>query len=100
MKTLIIPIIFILLSFQISALGENTSFESEEHNLTLIKLTDGLNHPWSLAILPNDEGFLITERPGVLYHFQNNKLNKIEGLPPIAAIGQGGLLDIILDGGY
>ncbi len=60
-------------------------------------LSDKLNHPWSLAFLP-DSRMLITERPGHLRLMADGKLHPkpIDGLPVIAEKGQGGLLDVVL----
>lgn len=60
-------------------------------------VTSGLEHPWSIAFLPEGE-VLITERPGRLRRVINGQLDDrpIVGLPTIAAGGQGGLLDIAL----
>lgn len=67
----------------------------------VVTLTQGLEHPWSMAFLP-DRRILITERPGRLRIFQNGSLHPepISGLPKIAAKGQGGLLDVILHPEY
>jgi glucose/arabinose dehydrogenase len=60
-------------------------------------ITDGLDHPWSMAFLP-DGRILVTERPGRLRIINDGKLEPepVSGLPPIAAHGQGGLLDVVL----
>ena len=60
-------------------------------------VADGLSHPWAIAWLP-DGSALITERPGRLRWLRNGQLDPqpITGLPPVAAFGQGGLLDIAL----
>ena len=64
-------------------------------------VASGLQNPWSLAFLP-DGRFLVTERPGRLRVVEaSGRLNKpIEGLPSIAAGGQGGLLDVLLDADF
>ena len=58
----------------------------------------GLVNPWSLAFLP-DGRMLVTERPGRLrFVAADGKLSDpIGGLPPIAAGGQCGLLDVLPD---
>jgi glucose/arabinose dehydrogenase len=58
----------------------------------------GLDHPWSLAFLP-DGRMLITERPGRLRLVapDGTVSPPIPGVPAVAAAGQGGLLDIVLD---
>ena len=57
-----------------------------------------LQHPWALAFLP-DGRFLVTERPGRMRVIEaNGKVGTpLQGLPAIAASGQGGLLDVIPD---
>ena len=61
-------------------------------------VASGLQNPWAIAFLP-DGRFLVTERPGRLRVVDPaGKLGKaIEGLPEVAAGGQGGLLDVVLD---
>lgn len=55
---------------------------------------EGLVHPWGLAILP-DGGYLVTERIGRLSHISaEGEATLIDGLPEIAVVGQGGLLDV------
>jgi glucose/arabinose dehydrogenase len=60
-------------------------------------IADGLDRPWSFAFLP--EGvILVTEKAGALRSIgRDRKLSQpISGLPAVAAVGQGGLLDIAL----
>jgi len=73
------------------------TYRSEEHAFRVVKLVEGLEHPWSLAFLP-DGRMLVTERPGRLRLIANGKLDPepIEGLPAIVEQGQGGLFDIVL----
>lgn len=70
---------------------------TEEHRLRVVTLVSGLEHPWSLAFLP-DGRILVTERPGRLRIVKEGSLEPqaISGLPPIVAKGQGGLLDVAL----
>ena len=61
----------------------------------------GLESPWGLAFLPNHH-FLVTERPGRLRVISSDGQRgaPISGLPAIAAGGQGGLLDVLLDADF
>ncbi|MGR4864813.1 PQQ-dependent sugar dehydrogenase [Caulobacter sp. LARHSG274] len=61
----------------------------------------GLDHPWSLAFLP-DGAKLVTERAGRLRVLgADGKLSPaVAGLPAVFAEGQGGLLDVALDPDY
>lgn len=72
-------------------------FESQLHDFRVITVVDGLDHPWALAFLP-DGDILVTERSGRLRLVRDGKLdpNPIEGVPRVAARGQGGLLDVVL----
>ena len=74
--------------------------QSEVQKFVVDTVVSGLNVPWGLAFLPNGD-MLITERSGSLHIFSKGKLSPpVEGLPPIMAIGQGGLLDICLHPDY
>ena len=66
--------------------------------VTPADVATGLEHPWSVAFLP-DGRFLVTERPGRMRVIEadGSKGAALEGLPEVAARGQGGLLDVILD---
>jgi glucose/arabinose dehydrogenase len=61
----------------------------------------GLENPWSMAVLP-DGRFLVTERPGRLrvVGADGQLGTPVTGLPAIAAGGQGGLLDVVLDSDF
>jgi glucose/arabinose dehydrogenase len=61
-------------------------------------VTDGLDHPWGLAFLP-DGRMLVTERPGRLRFISAAGAlhpDPVGGLPRIKQHGQGGLLDVAL----
>ncbi|MEX0734876.1 MAG: PQQ-dependent sugar dehydrogenase [Steroidobacteraceae bacterium] len=74
---------------------------SGETKLAVTTVASGLEHPWSLAFLP-DGRMLVTERPGRLrYIGKDGKLSDpIGGVPAVVAQGQGGLLDVVLDPGF
>jgi aldose sugar dehydrogenase len=71
--------------------------QTSHYELQIEELATGLNHPWSLAFLPDGQ-MLVTERPGRLLIISSDGQEKTEvtGLPPISAKGQGGLLDVAL----
>jgi glucose/arabinose dehydrogenase len=60
-------------------------------------IAEGLDRPWSFAFLP-DGVILVTEKAGALRTISGDRKisEPISGLPEIAAVGQGGLLDIAL----
>lgn len=74
-----------------------------EHAVRLNVLTRGLEHPWSLAFLP-DGRMLVTERAGRLrYVAADGALDPIpvSGLPEaVKEKGQGGLHDVVLHPGF
>lgn len=72
-------------------------FQAVDVSFKTQTIVDKLSHPWGMAFLP-DGNILITERTGRLRIVENGKLNPkpITGLPEIAVIGQGGLLDVAL----
>jgi glucose/arabinose dehydrogenase len=60
-------------------------------------IAKGLEHPWSLAFLP-DKRMLVTERPGRLRLVEpDGRVSEpLTGVPQVYASGQGGLLDVAL----
>ena len=81
-----------LMGVQLS--GQST-MRSAFHDYRVVTYVDGLVQPWSIAFLPGGDA-LITERPGRLRLVRNGKLlpNAVEGVPPVVASGQGGLLEV------
>jgi glucose/arabinose dehydrogenase len=74
------------------------AIKTQEHAVRVVRVTEGLDHPWGLAFLP-DGRMLVTERPGRLRIVaKDGKLDPqpVAGLPQVAAVGQGGLLDVAL----
>ncbi|RYF44673.1 MAG: PQQ-dependent sugar dehydrogenase, partial [Comamonadaceae bacterium] len=61
-------------------------------------VASGLENPWAVAFLPEGR-FLVTEKSGRMRVLLANgqRGEPLPGLPPIAAGGQGGLLDVITD---
>ncbi len=61
-------------------------------------LQDKLDHPWSVAFLPDNQTLLMTERSGQLRSWQPGKglSQPISGVPKVWANRQGGLLDVVL----
>jgi glucose/arabinose dehydrogenase len=72
-------------------------FETQAGPVELKTVVEGLDHPWSLAFLP-DGRMLVTEREGRLrVASADGQLSEpIAGLPEVSAVGQGGLLDVVL----
>ncbi|WP_194744321.1 PQQ-dependent sugar dehydrogenase [Thermaurantiacus tibetensis] len=53
----------------------------------------GLDHPWSIAFLP-DGSALVTERAGGLVRIAGGRVMRIRGVPRVLTGGQGGLFDV------
>ena len=77
------------------------TFKSAKHRFHLVKVVDGLEHPWGLAFLP-DGRMLVTERPGRLRIVADGWLvpEPVAGVPEVWDDGQGGLLDVALHPGF
>ncbi|MDH3228954.1 MAG: PQQ-dependent sugar dehydrogenase, partial [Alphaproteobacteria bacterium] len=73
------------------------TYPSQHYDLRLVTVADGLDHPWSLAWLP-DGRMLVTEREGRLRIVAADGAVSapVAGLPEIADTGQGGLLDVLV----
>jgi glucose/arabinose dehydrogenase len=67
-------------------------------DLKPVTVARGLAQPWALAFLP-DGRMLVTERPGRMRIVTpDGRLGEpLQGLPPVDAKGQCGLLDVVLD---
>jgi glucose/arabinose dehydrogenase len=68
-------------------------FDSAEGRIRVAVVTNELDHPWSLAFLPNGD-MLVTELPGRLRILRDGVLDPtpISGVPEVA--GTGGLLEV------
>jgi glucose/arabinose dehydrogenase len=88
--------LFALLAALPLALAAQT-YRSDEHSFRVVRVVEGLDHPWSVAFLP-DGRMLITERDGRLRMVQGGKLDPkpVSGVPQVVARGQGGLLEVAL----
>jgi len=73
-------------------------YPSEHGTLLVSQVVAGLEHPWSMAFLPDRQSLLVTERPGRLrlVTLQGSLSEPISGVPAVYARSQGGLLDVAL----
>ena len=67
------------------------------HAYAIETVAEGLDHPWSLAFLP-DGAMLVTERAGRLRLIRDGVLvpDPVTGVPAVYAESQGGLMEIAL----
>jgi glucose/arabinose dehydrogenase len=72
-------------------------FPAQRGPIRVVTVARGLEHPWSLAFLP-DGRMLVTERPGrVRIVTRDGEVSPpLTGVPEVRATGQGGLLDVVL----
>lgn len=73
----------------------NDEEASSQPQIKVSTLYSDFKNPWGMTWLP-DGRLLVTERAGEVLVFKDDKFTgqKLTGLPPIYAKGQGGLLDI------
>jgi len=63
--------------------------------LSVTRMADGLEGPWSFGFLPGGS-VLITEKRGRLWQVSGGQKMEIDGVGPVAEVGQGGLLDVLI----
>lgn len=97
-KTLIATLCATALGLSFNASAATGHFKTELGSVSVETVAAGLEHPWALAFLPNNQGILVTERSGDLRRVSpDGKLSApISGVPQVWAKGQGGLLDVVL----
>lgn len=91
------PFVALALSQSMPASAQDLN-EHRAGNVTfeVTTMAGGLEHPWSVEVLP-DGAYIVTERPGRLRIIREGRISQpLRGLPKIAAVGQGGLLDVAL----
>ncbi|QKJ35968.1 MULTISPECIES: PQQ-dependent sugar dehydrogenase [Pseudomonas] len=78
--------------------AQTRQLKSEEGTVEVTTVVKGLEHPWSVAFLPDQQGMLVTERAGNLRRVSpDGQLSApLNGVPEVWARGQGGLLDVVL----
>jgi len=77
------------------------TYPSSAGNLMVETIATGLSHPWALAFLP-DGRLVVTERAGRIRIVGKDGKHSppLAGVPQVAARGQGGLHDVVLDRDY
>lgn len=73
--------------------------KSESATFRVVRVVDGLEHPWAVDWLP-DGRTLITERSGGLYLVDDSQLVALSNVPEVWAENQGGLLDVAVPPDY
>ncbi|MCO8144379.1 PQQ-dependent sugar dehydrogenase [Rhodovulum tesquicola] len=75
--------------------GPARALESSAGPLRIETIATGLSEPWAIGFLP-DGSVLVTERGGRLVRIAGGNAAEVAGLPDVAAVGQGGLLDLMV----
>jgi glucose/arabinose dehydrogenase len=91
----------VLAALATTASAAPQTYPSSAGNLMVETIANGLANPWALAFLPNDR-LVVTERAGRMRIVgKEGKLSPpLAGVPHVAARGQGGLHDVVLDRDY
>jgi len=67
---------------------------TSQGTLHVEKMADGFDVPWGFTFLP-EGALLVTERSGQLWYLNGTHRQQVDGVPEVAADGQGGLLDVV-----
>jgi glucose/arabinose dehydrogenase len=101
MKTLIIitTCLFSVFTFSSSkgTIKTQDFYTSEDHRFSLQVVAKNLGVPWGFDFLP-DKKIVLTEREGPIkiIDLDSGKITSLEGVPPVYAKGQGGMMDILV----
>src|SRR4029079_5934721 len=92
------PLTIALAMLAFPAIGHAQTFKSSAGDLKVETIAEGLSQPWALAFL-RDGRMPVTERPARMRIVApDGKLSApLQGVPKVAASGQGGLHDVVLD---
>jgi glucose/arabinose dehydrogenase len=91
-----------LLVFSIQSIAAKPEIiEQSNAKIVVEKLVEGLDVPWGMAFLNNNE-IIFTERKGRVKKLELDSLKTVtlEGAPDVEARGQGGMLDVAIGPDY
>ena len=71
------------------------ALDSSQGQLTVTPIIGGLDAPWAFGFLP-DGDVLVTEKDGRVLRLSDGTLSALGGVGPVAEVGQGGLLDLLI----
>lgn len=92
----------LLVALSATTLGADTTvgrYLTEVADIRLVEVVTDLSRPWAVSFLP-DGDLLITERTGALKRISGDRVSLVTGMPKVASVGQGGLLDVALHADY
>ncbi len=106
-------ILFLLLSASLLSCVEkniwvfDSPYPMSNDRFSVDTLAQGFSIPYGIAILSEND-YLLTDRVGKMFHYQEGKMTEIKGMPEVATFGvdgipailHGGLMDISLHPDY
>lgn len=95
MRSLLTALTFGISALSLATIGLQASPAMAETKIE--QIGEPLNHPWGMDFL-GDGAMLVTERRGKMFKIDlaSGSQTEIGGLPEIANVGQGGLLDVLV----
>lgn len=89
---------FLAIVFSVNWASAYEPLDVDDYRISVV--AQPLNHPWSLAFLPNGR-LLVTERNGQLRIIDKGVISDpVSGVPKVFAKSQGGLMDVVLHPQY
>ena len=88
----------LIIILSLSSLPAQTSFSTKDYKVKVVKLFKGLSYPWGFDFLP-DGRIILTEKGGkvLILNLATKKVSTAAVLRQVADLGQGGLLDVLVD---
>ena len=82
----------------VSTLTPQKTFSTKHYQIKVVKLFSKLNYPWGFDFLP-DGRIILTEKRGrvLVLNLKTKKALTIATLDEVVNLGQGGLLDVLVD---
>ena len=77
-----------------SAVAAQDMVSTDTGTVRVDRMAGDLDQPWALTFLSGG-AFAITERDGQIKLFRKGQMQRVTGVPKVAAKGQGGLLDLV-----
>lgn len=96
-QQLFFSLVVIFISLRAVAADNSQVVESFDHNIRVITVTENLDRPWAMAMLP-DGDILLTEQPGRLRMVRDGRLlpQAVSGTPEVSGRLHSGYMDIAL----
>lgn len=88
----------ILLLFCFSLMAQKSAVRTQNGDIQVEVLAEGLEYPWGMAFLPDDRLLFSEKRAGTLriLDTDGNVSEPLQGTPEVFGVDQGGMLDVAL----